>query len=93
MMTESETGRKHLLGSFDIFVRINSLSSANFKYVKTQFYNRVYASTTTVEDGSKISVRNTKHRYEKVATPISCGRIPRFQPKGNGKLVILLQIE
>lgn len=82
----SYQNQPHLTSCFDIFVRINSLSSANFKYVKSQFYDRLcpnVGASTSVDETSKSSLRNPKHRYEKVSTPISCGHIPKFQQKGS----------
>lgn len=82
----SYQNQPHLTSCFDIFVRINSLSSANFKYVKTQFYDRLcpnVGASTSVDETSKSSLRNAKHRYEKVSTPISRGHIPKFQQKGS----------
>ncbi|KAH1022859.1 hypothetical protein HUJ04_012178 [Dendroctonus ponderosae] len=77
---QSQTGPKRLPSCLDIFT-VKSVSSANFKYVKTQFHNGSCASVTNIEGGSKLNLQNNEHRYEKVSTPISCERNPQDQPK------------
>ncbi|KAH1029301.1 hypothetical protein HUJ05_002560 [Dendroctonus ponderosae] len=77
---QSQTGPKRLPSFLDIF-RVKSVSSANFKYVKAQFYNGSCASVTSIEGGSTLNLRNMEYRYEKVSTPISCERNPHDQLK------------
>ncbi|ENN82583.1 hypothetical protein YQE_01045, partial [Dendroctonus ponderosae] len=61
---------------------VKSVSSANFKYVKTQFYNGSCASVTNIKGESTLNLRYMEHGYEQVSTPISCGRNQQDQPKG-----------
>ncbi|KAH1022268.1 hypothetical protein HUJ04_011691, partial [Dendroctonus ponderosae] len=51
---------------------VKSVSSANFKYGKTQFYNGSCASVTNIKGESTLNLRNMEYGYEQVSTPISC---------------------
>ncbi|XP_030746048.1 uncharacterized protein LOC115874886 [Sitophilus oryzae] len=83
-MIKNERKTIQTLQCLDIFVRINGIRSKNFKFVKTQFYQKITSSTVSkITPVSQLPWKGLQnHRYEKVSTPKSGEYIPKFNQKG-----------